>query len=348
MDPLSTEMSKRCFWVAYDIDRVAAFILGRPVGIPDDSIDVELPLDLEDEYITTEGLLKEPRTLSEPPTYMTGAIHVIKLRQLWSKFADNLYPTTTKPVMPHSTTRHVLAGHLRQELEEWHAKIPETVDIFRSHPLSVFASKAWFQLAYDHSVLLLYRHYITFVPQPGEEESVEKAFEECATRSREVCLLYRSLYQRSSIQFTWGSLHILFVGGLTYLYCLWKSLRVRERARQSDVINTCMACNTVLVIIAERWSQAATYRDIFETLSEKTISMICSDYPQDLPAANDLADFGLDYSADQPAVSQEWIVGLGDLPVPNESEWFVHELIQGMTEFQQPDLTFDNLADFQT
>ena len=109
-----------------------------------------------------------------------------------------------------------------------------------------------------------------------------------------------------------------------------------------------MACNTVLVIIAERWSQAATYRDIFETLSEKTISMICSDHSQELPAANDLANFGLDFSNAQPAVSQEWIMGLGDMPVPNESEWFVHELIQGMTEFQQPDLTFDDLADFQT
>lgn len=41
-DPLSTEMSKRCFWVAYDIDRVTSFILGRPTGISDAEIDVEV------------------------------------------------------------------------------------------------------------------------------------------------------------------------------------------------------------------------------------------------------------------------------------------------------------------
>ena len=41
-DTLSKEMSKRCFWVAYDIDRVASFILGRPVGISDSAIDVEV------------------------------------------------------------------------------------------------------------------------------------------------------------------------------------------------------------------------------------------------------------------------------------------------------------------
>lgn len=41
-NPVIAEMSTRCFWVAYDLDRVAAFILGRPVGIPDNAIDVEV------------------------------------------------------------------------------------------------------------------------------------------------------------------------------------------------------------------------------------------------------------------------------------------------------------------
>jgi hypothetical protein len=41
-DPLVAEMSTRCFWVAYDLDRVAAFNLGRPVGIADDAIDVDV------------------------------------------------------------------------------------------------------------------------------------------------------------------------------------------------------------------------------------------------------------------------------------------------------------------
>ena len=42
VDPLTSEMSKRVFWVAYDIDRAAAFALGRPFGIPDEQIDVEV------------------------------------------------------------------------------------------------------------------------------------------------------------------------------------------------------------------------------------------------------------------------------------------------------------------
>lgn len=42
VDTLTKEISKRCFWVAYDIDLVASFILGRPSGISDNAIDVEV------------------------------------------------------------------------------------------------------------------------------------------------------------------------------------------------------------------------------------------------------------------------------------------------------------------
>lgn len=172
-----------------------------------------MPLDLEDEYITKDGLKKQPRSIpNEPPTYVTGAIHVIKLRRLWSKFADNLYPTTTTSTIPRSTTRQVLAGHLRQELEEWHATIPDPVDHSGSHPLSVFASKAWFQLRSN-----------------GEASFV--AFDDNVTTQ-------------------------------------------------------------------------------------------------------------------QSAVSDDWIMGLDDLSMPYNSEWFVQELLQGMREFQHPEITFDDLAGF--
>ncbi|KAF1940938.1 hypothetical protein EJ02DRAFT_466970 [Clathrospora elynae] len=355
ISPLVAEMSTRCFWVAYDIDRVAAIltllssILGRPVGIPDDAIDVALPLDLEDDFITKDGLTKPARTsLNEPPTYMTGAIHVIKLRRLWSKFADTLYPTPSKPAVSHGSTKHVIVDALRKELEDWYSTLPELVDYSGAKPLSVFASKVWFQIAYDHSILLLYRHYITCtLPQTSNtEEIVEKAFEECAQRARDMCLLYRKLYQNPTIQFTWGSLHILFLGGLTYLYCLWKSKRVRRVARQSDVINTCFSCNTVLVIIAERWSQATTYRDIFEDLSEKTIRMICDEGQLIPSAAVPAPSFEPTFTTSHESVPQESFMNSETIAMTGESEWFVHELLNDIRDFQQSEAEFDGFANF--
>ena len=41
-DAITKEISKRCFWVAYDIDRTISFTLGRPTAIPDHAIDAEV------------------------------------------------------------------------------------------------------------------------------------------------------------------------------------------------------------------------------------------------------------------------------------------------------------------
>ena len=46
---LFTQMAKRCFWVSYDIDRVASFVLGRPTAISDYAIDAEVCLSTQSE-----------------------------------------------------------------------------------------------------------------------------------------------------------------------------------------------------------------------------------------------------------------------------------------------------------
>lgn len=355
VDLLTKEMIKRCFWVAYDIDRVAAFTLGRPVGIPEASIDVDLPLDTDDESITVNGLTSVPRSqATDPPTLMSGAIHAYKLRRLWTKMNDQLYPPRGRLYCGDSGSQRHVIDSLREELEDWHTATPDQLDYSASHPLSVFASKSWFQLAYDHSILLLYRHYMVAsqssrhgvdVSDHAHADDMAKtandALEECFVRAREICVVYRRIYQSSSVQFTWGSIHILFLAGLTYLFCLWRSSPLRSKAKQSDVIGTCLACSTVLIIVAERWNMATGYRDTFEALSQRTISMICGDIEEpsnlgSLPFTPNGQGLGQEAVAqDIPRTAepqfQDWIMGLDDMTVPRESEWLVNELLRDVT-----------------
>ncbi|KAI6803988.1 hypothetical protein KC361_g345 [Hortaea werneckii] len=349
-DHLAKEMSKRCFWVAYDIDRVASFILGRPESISDDAIDVELPLDLDDENITPAGISQSLHDDSESTTTsMTGAIHGIKLRRLWSKFSTYLYPTSNRRTHEGTTSRGPSLEELRKELEDWRAAAPDLIAHHQGKPLSVFSSREWFQLAYDHSILLLYRPYITDTNggflEPRDDGTVNRAFEECFSRAREMCVLYRRLYQSPTIQFTWGSLHILFLGGLTYLYCLWRSRHIRQIARQADVVNTCMACTTVLIIIAERWKLATSYRDIFEVLSERIISMLCGDQTSSAPVDNARDQMESCALEQEEWPLQEWLTGLEDIGLQQGSEWnMVQELVQGVQSFQPDDPFRDTIS----
>ncbi|KAH8586385.1 fungal-specific transcription factor domain-containing protein [Bisporella sp. PMI_857] len=343
-DPLAVEMSKRVFWVAYDIDRAAAFTLGRPFGISDDVIDVELPLDIDDSDIAVTVGSSSPNYIGATPTHMTGAIHIIKLRLIWSKISDNLYPSVSKGC-GHSTKIHAnmipTVTNLRHELEEWHASTPSQLDHVDTDPRSVFASQEWFHLAYCHTILLLYRHYLTTAKTPQTNDinatsnfdlqnAIDDAFLECTERSREMCLGYRRSYQNSNVQYTWGSLHILFLAGLTYLHCLWSSNKVRSKARKVDVINTCTSCTMVLVIIAERWSVAAPYRDIFEALSEKTIAMICENSSSTTGHQSfDDNQSGPLFLSPNSTHLDEQIMNFGDIFVPDESEWLVQDFLHG-------------------
>jgi hypothetical protein len=232
---------------------------------------LKLPVDTDDENITPNGFLHPVRSSpTEPPTLMTGALHIIKLRQLWAKISSDIYLPTSRRQHDDNGMPSLTIKMLRQELEEWHNSIPSHLDYSHSHPLTVFATPDWFEMAYDHSIVLLYRHYITSGDgehlqdhhdqngnhiNPQNDEELEGIFMDCFFRSADICIRYRRLYQSPSIQLTWGSLHKLFLGGLTYLFCLWKSKQVRQIARQRDVVSTCMACNTVLTIIAESGMQ---------------------------------------------------------------------------------------------
>jgi hypothetical protein len=101
----------------------------------------------------------------------------------------------------------------------------------------------------------------------------------------------------------------------------------------------------VLVIIAERWNLATSYRDLFEALSEKTISMVCGD--ENLPNPS-RAPWGLENPSEDP-ILEDWINnGLNDMAIPQESEWLVQELLQGVSQFPNDPFfttdTYDTLS----
>jgi hypothetical protein len=99
-----------------------------------------------------------------------------------------------------------------------------------------------------------------------------------------------------------------------------------------------MACTTVLVIIAERWNLATSYRDIFEALSERTINMICGigNSARPVPPQSQWTSPG---DILPPGLSpRDWSLGFDDLAMPQGSDWLIQELLQEFPELP-PDET---------
>lgn len=68
------EMSKRAFWSLYNLDRLIAVTLGRPLGLADDDITVELPREFNDDWTEAPGT-----------SSTTIPLQVVKLRRIFSR-----------------------------------------------------------------------------------------------------------------------------------------------------------------------------------------------------------------------------------------------------------------------
>lgn len=155
---------------------------------------------------------------------------------------------------------------LRKDLDTWLSTAPPIQP--RSDALSIFAQKEWFELNHNYSVLFLYRSMI------ANKNTHEDIFRECFQAAAGICHEYRRQYIGRPLNYTWGSVYTIFLAGLTYLHCLWMSPAIRENTKFHEISSTCTDCLIVLVVMAERWKGAASYRDILDTLANRTMAAV--------------------------------------------------------------------------
>ncbi|KAJ5747041.1 transcriptional activator protein acu-15 [Penicillium nucicola] len=198
---------------------------------------------------------------------MTRAIHTFRIRRLLSRIHSTLY-SNGETFCSRTNSRQTAIQQLREEVENWYLEIPPTPAA--KEPLTLFPTSDWFDLEYNYAIIQLYRSEIIHGPTGAGDD----VFIQCMRASESICHGYRRQFVGKPTSSTWTALHELFLGGLTYLHCLWTSPAAREAHANGQVSSTCSDCTIALVIMAERWHAAAPYRDIFETLSNLTMKMM--------------------------------------------------------------------------
>lgn len=219
------------------------------------------------------GLISEPRRLhSQEPTTVSAAIHTIRMRQIWARIQVLVYPQTGHGA--HSEMS-ILVESFKTELRDWLDKAPKQLPSNRAAN-NAFGSDEWFRIMYHHSILLLHRHRLVSNSQavslnPAETCSV---YMECAESAEVICSIYRKLFMSQQLNDTWGALHVLFLGGMTFIHCLWADPETRRFFRADKVAATCTSCMVILAVMAERWEAVKPYRDAFDMLSSATQTML--------------------------------------------------------------------------
>lgn len=89
LNPIEREVRKRVFWVIRKMDTYVTALLGLPKGIADEDIDQEMPLEIDDEYITETEIKEQPEgTVS----IMTVVNAHTRLLSIMAKVVKAIYP----------------------------------------------------------------------------------------------------------------------------------------------------------------------------------------------------------------------------------------------------------------
>lgn len=126
-NPIERELRRRIFWIVRKMDTYVSALLGFPLLLSDDDIDQELPIEVDDEYITKDAVhLMPPGTTS---LYAAVNAHT-RLMGILAKIIKYIYPSKglEKSAQGGTTASYVISNakirDIEQDLADWLDKLP--------------------------------------------------------------------------------------------------------------------------------------------------------------------------------------------------------------------------------
>ena len=126
-NPIDQEIRKRLFWLIRKMDTYVGAQLGLPRVLSDEDIDQELPLEVDDIYITKEKILPMP----EGKMSLVAATNAhTRLNNILAKVIKHIYPIKGMERSVHgrkSETYAVSQARIReieQDLQQWMNELP--------------------------------------------------------------------------------------------------------------------------------------------------------------------------------------------------------------------------------
>ena len=256
------------------------FTLGRPLAIRDDEIDVPLPSPLSDEEIDAHNMTLTPSNPNDSPR-LSPFLHLIRIRKLSGQILSTFYNSRHT----HNTSleeKKTVRQQFRHDIIAWRDDT-KLLNLQKRGPgessyLSCFLTEEWYEAVYNNALLLLYRPS-PYLPHVDMEQSTDieqpevMVLLEAAKASIES---YSTLRQKRRLNYSWITLHGVFLAGIAYVYGTGRLLREPTyRALAPDIlsiIEVTRGCSNVLVAICERWNVSRRSCDLFNKLSNAIIT----------------------------------------------------------------------------
>ncbi|OCH92284.1 hypothetical protein OBBRIDRAFT_791396 [Obba rivulosa] len=163
------ELWKRAFWHLVVFDRVGSMLIGRPCASRQEDIDLDLPVEVDDEYWENEDPELAFRQPPDKPSKISFFVSWIKLSQIIARALETFYAVGRNPgsltymlLFWRPDWRQEILAQLNEQLLQWVDSVPEHLKWTPTMENNTFASQGASLMTLYHLVqIICYRPFIT-------------------------------------------------------------------------------------------------------------------------------------------------------------------------------------------
>ncbi|KAF7937601.1 uncharacterized protein EAE98_001915 [Botrytis deweyae] len=278
-NPIERETRKRVFWIIRKLDTYVSAILGFPIMLSSDDIDQDMPLEVDDEYITKDAILPMPP--GKMSLFVASNAHT-RLMGITTKVIKHIYPIKglEQSISGNSkasyTISHSKIREIEKDLADWLDMLPMGLRPGGDGPPELIRIQQLLRLAYAHVQMMLYRPFLHYVSGKGcagktiDERSYACAAA-CVSVARNIIHITAEMKKQGLLVGAyWFTMYTTFFAVISLVYYV---LENPDKSGAAEILADANDGKDALIGLAQR-SMAAdrcseTLKPLFEQLPEK-------------------------------------------------------------------------------
>ncbi|KAJ4391919.1 Gypsy retrotransposon integrase-like protein 1 [Gnomoniopsis smithogilvyi] len=183
--PLVTELRRRIFYFIRQLDIYCSALLGFPILLHDEDVDQKMPTEIDDEFITDEGIRKPPP--GTPGSFFQAFNAHSRLMGILMKVVKYIYPLkgiesyAANSSNPTYMIEYRRIKEIENDLQVWHEQLPQRWRPSPEGSIEVMRVRTLLRFAYAHVQMMLYRPFLHYIsPRLATDKTVDERYYACA------------------------------------------------------------------------------------------------------------------------------------------------------------------------
>ncbi|KAH7308183.1 fungal-specific transcription factor domain-containing protein [Stachybotrys elegans] len=274
---IENEIRRRVFYVIRQMDIYVSTLLGFPLMLHADDIDQQYPTEVDDEYITPDGIIHPP--IGTPSFFQAFNSHT-RLMEILAKITKYVYPmqgivqTGLKgdKRSPAYQISYARIKEIEGDLHTWFEKLPETWRPSADGPIEVVRVRHLLRFAYAHVQLVLYRPFLHFVsPRTSQGTKVDELSYACAAAAISVSrnIVHIGLEIRKQRVLSGPYWFMLYTEFFAVLSLVFYAIENPEKPGSAEVLADAWAGRRMIAELADKTQSAERVTKALETLFDQ-------------------------------------------------------------------------------